>query len=312
MVESKNLVRPMTASTREEHSGMEVCFDYMRSDLTQNLPSGLQVINREATQAAQGRDGKYAAFKEWLLQNGAVFDDAIEYPAVFDHGLEGLAAKKTISPYEAYIFIPNTIIISVARVKACPELRQLIADNFDVFGDVHPDREQLLLATFLMFEYLKGTNSFWHPYISVMNESDLVSSWPASQISQFMDKELQMDAELYAAEIETEWSQIEPIFKSNPALFSGYTRELFDRFYNFACTRCFGWTLPSTMMVPFADFMNHLPIDNEYNVYNKESHTEKQSVNSSKTSSSMKASKRTDYSAIYKKEFAEDSLDPHC
>ena len=84
-----------------------------------------------------------------------------------------------------------------------------------------------------------------------------------------MDKELQMDVELYASEIDTEWQQIEPIFRSNPSLFPGYNRELFERFYNYACTRCFGWTLPSTMMVPLADFMNHLPIDNEYNVYSK-------------------------------------------
>jgi len=44
-------------------------------------------------------------------------------------------------------------------------------------------------------------------------------------------------------------------------MFPGYTKELFEKMYNFACTRCFGWTLPSTMMVPLADFMNHLPLD---------------------------------------------------
>jgi len=65
------------------------------------------------------------------------------------------------------------------------------------------------------------------------------------------------------------------------------------------------------MMVPLADFMNHLPIDNDYNVYSKQSHEEKQSVNSAKTQSSFKPSKKTDFSAIYKKEFAEDSIDPH-
>ena len=102
--------------------------------------------------------------------------------------------------------MPNTIIISVALVKACPELRQLLSDNFDLFGDVHPDREQLLLATFLLYHYLKGPESFWYPYISVMNESDLVCDWSPEEIAQFMDKELQMDAELYKTEIETEWA----------------------------------------------------------------------------------------------------------
>ena len=84
------------------------------------MPSGLQGIDRAATGAAQNRDGKYAAFKAWMIENGAVFDEAVEYPAVFQGGLEGLAAKKPIGPYQAYIFVPNKLIISVARAKACP------------------------------------------------------------------------------------------------------------------------------------------------------------------------------------------------
>lgn len=27
--------------------------------------------------------------------------------------------------------------------------------------------------------------------------------------------------------------------------------------YAFVMTRCFGWGLPETMLVPFADFLNH-------------------------------------------------------
>ena len=79
-------------------------------------------MDEAATRQAQASNGKYARFKQWLIENGAVFDHAVEFPAVFAGGLEGLAAKKQIAPYEAYIFIPNTLIISVARVKACPEL----------------------------------------------------------------------------------------------------------------------------------------------------------------------------------------------
>ena len=68
--------------------------------------------------------------------------------------------------------------------------------------------------------------------------------------------------------------------------------------------------MPSTMMVPMADFMNHLPIDTSYDVYSKHSHEVRQSVNGEKTQSRKTGDKKTDYSAIYKKEFAEDALDP--
>ena len=127
-----------------------------------------------------------------------------------------------------------------------------------------------------------------------------------------MDTELQMDCELYKSEIETERASIAPVLiKYANDLFPGYTKELFLRMYNYACTRCFGWTLPSTMMVPLADFMNHLPIDTSYDVYSKQSHEVKQSVNGEKTHSTFKPDKKTDYSAIYVKEFAEDAIDPH-
>lgn len=101
------------------------------------------------------------------------------------------------------------------------------------------------------------------------------------------------------------------MLKKHPDLFPGYTREIFLQMYNYACTRCFGWTLPSTMMVPFADFMNHLPVDTSYDVYSKHSHEVMKSVNSQKTESSNHGNKKTDYSAIYVKEFKEDQLDPH-
>lgn len=52
------------------------------------------------------------------------------------------------------------------------------------------------------------------------------------------------------------------------------------KMYNFACTRCFGWTLPSTMMVPLADFLNHAASDTQYEIYEKNLHTVKTSVDS--------------------------------
>lgn len=163
--------------------GLSVNYNYMRDDLTKNLPDELRFLDQAATIALQQNSIKYRVFKEWLINNGAVFDDAIEFPAVFGGGLQGLAAKKPLGTHKGYIFIPNTIILSVERVKACPEFRNLIKDNFELFGEgIHPDREQMLLATFLLYHHLKGDASFWKPYIDVMNAADLVCNWPEDEI----------------------------------------------------------------------------------------------------------------------------------
>jgi hypothetical protein len=125
----------------------------------------------------------------------------------------------------------------------------------------HPDADQLTLAVFLLAEFLKGSQSFWSPYIDVMNESDLVSFWKPDEIDRLCDYELKKEAQVYKEEVEYEWTELSKILPMYGDTFKGATRELFLRMYNFACTRCFGWTLPSTMMVPLADFLNHQPCD---------------------------------------------------
>ena len=123
-------VRPMTASGRAAHEGVPVCHNYMKDDITKNLSPGLQKMDNVASTLCMADNMKYQVFKEWLLANGAVFDDAIQFPAVFEGGLEGLAAKTEIGTHQAYIFIPNKLIISVDRAMACPELRDLIKNNY--------------------------------------------------------------------------------------------------------------------------------------------------------------------------------------
>ena len=105
-----------------------------------------------------------------------------------------------------------------------------------------------------------------------MNVSDLSGFWSDDELKLFNDKELQLDSKLYSFEFELEWVQIEKALSKYPDHFTGLTKELFMHFYNLACTRCFGWSLPDTMMVPLADFMNHLPIDTQFGVYSKRSH----------------------------------------
>jgi hypothetical protein len=125
-----------------------------------------------------------------------------------------------------------------------------------------------------------------------MNTADLVSNWEESEIEAFQEAEIQSAAQLYREETIQEWLALEPLYKAEP-LFEGITKELWLKMYNLACTRCFGWTLPSTMMVPFADFLNHLPIDTQFEVFNLQHSNAKQ----------------TNFTTLYSKKFSED-LDP--
>ena len=51
-----------------------------------------------------------------------------------------------------------------------------------------------------------------------------------------------------------------------------FTRENFDLAFTVTVTRCFGWSLPYTMIIPFADCANHFIIDNQYEMVNTKLH----------------------------------------
>jgi hypothetical protein len=52
--------------------------------------------------------------------------------------------------------------------------------------------------------------------------------------------------------------------ENNEEMFNSYTRAFAS-----VVTRCFGWSLPCTMVVPFADFINHHNVDSSYELINK-------------------------------------------
>ena len=59
-------------------------------------------------------------------------------------------------------------------------------------------------------------------------------------------------------QFEPTYAVFEEIVKNNNEIFrNSLTKELFYECYGMTMTRCFGWGLPETMMVPFADFLNH-------------------------------------------------------
>jgi hypothetical protein len=63
-----------------------------------------------------------------------------------------------------------------------------------------------------------------------------------------------------------------PVMRQHAELFPGIAdtakteefKEYYNRAYVNVITRCFGWGLPCTTMVPFADFINHHNVDSSY------------------------------------------------
>lgn len=59
---------------------------------------------------------------------------------------------------------------------------------------------------------------------------------------------------------------------SKYSFYKNVTKDFFLDTYDMVAARCFGWTLPGTMMVPFADLANHHNSDTSHEMFNPRLH----------------------------------------
>lgn len=112
---------------------------------------------------------KYQEFVRWAKSNGALISDEVCYPAAFgDQGFTGIAAVKDIPANKVIIAIPNKLIISANKVYNS-ELREIFEANPNFFDDEKTtDAEFNSLALFILWHKLLGKESFWYPYLNVV------------------------------------------------------------------------------------------------------------------------------------------------
>jgi hypothetical protein len=63
----------------------------------------------------------------------------------------------------------------------------------------------------------------------------------------------------YGIELDEQWDLIRKVLDIYPEQFNPdfCTEALFKKISSIVTTRCFGWSLPCVMVVPFADCLNH-------------------------------------------------------
>lgn len=86
---------------------------------------------------------------------------------------------------------------------------------------------------------------------------------------------LKRDILEYKHEYEEEWNLIYEVFQQYPEYFpdildpdkKDFFKDLFLKSFVSVVTRCFGWGLPKTLMIPFADCINHHNVDSTYEMF---------------------------------------------
>ena len=97
-------------------------------------------------------NAKTKAYLAWCKTEG-VIADKVEFPAVYG-GVWGSRATQDIEPNEAFLSVPNKMMITVEGAKNS-DIGEIFKNHESIFIK-NIDRDYLILITFLVYERLKG------------------------------------------------------------------------------------------------------------------------------------------------------------
>ena len=111
--------------------------------------------------------------------------------------------------------------------------------------------------------------------------------WSQNEVEEFQDQVLIKDVIDYRKEFDEEWKIIYNAFKTGALedpryeeYYPGLTdpeqekelKQTFLKAFISVVARCFGWGLPKTSIIPFADCINHHNVDSTYELIHLKHH----------------------------------------
>ena len=109
---------------------------------------------------------KYSRFNAWCAENG-VIGPKLQYPGRFGDGLIGVKCTADIAHREAFLYIPYKMLMTCDFAVNIPQLKPIYEED-PIFWKTNPEWEQTILTLFLYWEFLKGTDGFWWPYLDLL------------------------------------------------------------------------------------------------------------------------------------------------
>lgn len=164
---------------------------------------------------------KHRRFLDWCLDNGLKWS-GVDFPAYFgDKGeLRGVVATRDIKPYEVIMGIPNKLLMTSAKAKEDKKLAKLFGKYEEVFSE-DDSGDYNVLIVYLVREKLLGQESFFHPFLNLVDEIETGQSWGEKALKFIEDPMFKDCIEESQLELNSDWESMKDIFEENPKLFPG-------------------------------------------------------------------------------------------
>ena len=132
---------------------------------------------------------KFKIYKDWLIENGAIFDKNIDFPITYGpfHKI-GCKSKLELNENEAIILIPKSLIITTED--------SLYIENYikDIIDDLSEEELPTIYLTLNLYLEKQNKNSFYKPYLDIifLNETNnnytIYDKWDYKSINELNDE----------------------------------------------------------------------------------------------------------------------------
>ena len=198
---------------------------------------------------------------EWLQSNGARYTKVLWPSNATKSGSRGAVAADDINTDDYILEIPVKCMMSPPHALNDPVYGETLRAEYQfLVGDT-------LLAVYIMIEKLKGSTSFYYPYLKMIPTPATVLHWTDAEIKLLQDFGMLAKINSKRNHIKRLYvNMIIPLCEKYPALFpiQDFSFDCFEFAWNTIQARAFGKRLKWSALVPFADFLNHSNVQTKY------------------------------------------------
>ena len=215
---------------------------------------------------------KYSIFKNWLIENGAIFTKNIDFPYVYGpFNLIGCKSISEINENESILLIPKKLMIISKELKY---LDSYIEDfEEELYEDT--DMATLYLTLHLCLE-LSNDKSFFRPYFDlILHNENFLDNFTEENMKYFEEDDKIIKS------IKQTLNELDELYDTvkEGKYFKNISKKEFLFCYSQVVSRQFYIDKNCTALIPLADLLNHNNIMVHYELYDSENYVFKYTDN---------------------------------
>ena len=215
---------------------------------------------------------KYSIFKNWLIENGAIFQLNLDFPYVYGpFNLIGCKSVSDINESESILLIPKKLMIISKELTYLDEHIEEIEE--ELYEDT--DMATLYLTLHLCLE-LNNKKSFFRPYFDlILFNENFLDNFTEENMKYFEE------GDPIIKSIKENMSEINTLYNviREGKYFQNITQKEFFFCYSQVVSRQFYIDKNCTALIPLADLLNHNNLMVHYELYDSENYVFKYTDN---------------------------------